>query len=73
MHLVLVDSTTYERVDDRWWVIGDAHTAMECLRDGCHLAVVSSVLLIGNLAALNRGNAMQLRRRHRLAVPISSS
>ena len=42
MHLVLVDSTTHERVDARWWVLGDAHTAMACLREGCHLAVVSS-------------------------------
>ena len=42
MHLVIVDGTTHERVDDRWWVIGDAHTAMAYLRDGYHLAAVSS-------------------------------
>jgi len=41
LHLVLVDSTTHERVDDRWWVIGDAHAAMAYLREGCHLAVIS--------------------------------
>ena len=41
MHLVIVDGITHERVDDRWWVFGGAHAAMECLRVGCHLAVVS--------------------------------
>ena len=40
MKLVLVDSTTHERVDDRWWVIGDAHTAMAQLLTGQHLAVI---------------------------------
>ena len=42
MHLILVDSTTHERVDCRIWDLADAHTAMKCLRDGFHLAVVSS-------------------------------
>ena len=41
MHLVLVDGITHERVDDRWWSLVDAHAAMECLRNGCHLAVIS--------------------------------
>ena len=42
LHLILIDSTTHERVDARWWVLADAHAAMACLREGCHLAVVSS-------------------------------
>ena len=41
MHLFIVDGLTHERVDGRWWVLGDAHAAMEGLREGCHLAVVS--------------------------------
>ena len=41
MKLVLVDSTTHERIDERWWSLVDAHAAMGCLREGCHLAVVS--------------------------------
>ena len=42
MHLVLVDSTTHERVDCRIWDLADAHTAMAQLLTGQHLAVIQS-------------------------------
>ena len=40
MRLVIVDGITHERVDDRWWVIGDAKGAMALLMPGQHLAVI---------------------------------
>ena len=42
LYLILVDALTHERIDARCWSLHDAHDAMACLREGCHLAVVSS-------------------------------